>query len=137
MKKLSTTMLAIVLTLFVNTVMAEGKSPENVAGSTKIDSSRAKQLFDSGVAFIDIRRNSDWEAGRIPDAIHLELKGNFTETSLSAEVGKNEPLVCYCNGINCMRSSTCSEKAVSWGFTKVFYYRDGFPAWKDAGYPVE
>lgn len=136
MKKLST-MLAIVLALFVNTAMAEGKSPENVTGATKIDSSRAKELFDSGVTFIDIRRNSDWEAGRIPDAIHLDLKSNFTESSLSAEVSKNEPLVCYCNGINCMRSSICSEKAVSWGFSKVSYYREGFPAWKDAGYPIE
>lgn len=87
--------------------------------------------------FVDTRKNSDWDAGRIPDALHLELKSNFTEDSLSAEVGKSEPLVCYCNGPECKRSSVCSAKAVSWGFKNVYYYRDGYPAWTSAGNPTE
>ena len=86
---------------------------------------------------MDSRKNSDWEAGRIPDAVHLELKSNFTEAGLSAEAGKSDPIVCYCNGDSCLRSSKCSKKAVEWGFSKVYYYRDGFPAWKSAGNPVE
>ena len=28
-------------------------------------------------------------------------------------------------------------KAVSWGYKKVHYFAGGFPAWKEAGYPVE
>lgn len=136
MKTLSP-LLAILLALFFGSAMAAGLSPENISGATTVDSAKAKQLFDSGAAFIDTRRNSDWDAGRIPDAIYLELKSNYTEASLSAEVGKGDPLVCYCNGHKCKRSSVCSEKAVGWGFSKVYYYRDGFPAWKAAGYPVE
>ena len=27
--------------------------------------------------------------------------------------------------------------AVAWGFTKVYYFREGFPAWKTAGYAIE
>jgi rhodanese-related sulfurtransferase len=117
--------------------VAEEVSRTEVDGATTVDTTKAKELFESGALFVDIRRDSDWEAGRIPDAVHLELKSNFTEQTLSAEVGKNEPLVCYCNGHSCLRSAECSEKAVSWGFTKVYYYRDGFPAWKAAGNPVE
>jgi rhodanese-related sulfurtransferase len=36
-----------------------------------------------------------------------------------------------------MRSSDATKLAVGWGFSKVYYYRDGFPAWKAAGNPVE
>lgn len=112
-------------------------SPENVEGATTVDSAAAKALFDKGVAFVDIRKNSDWQAGRIPDAIHIELKKVFSEETLGNEVAKGDEVVFYCNGHNCMRSSEASKKAVSWGYTKVYYYRDGFPAWKAAGYPVE
>ncbi len=131
------TLFAMFVALFMNTVIAAELSPTTVAGATTVDTAAAKKLFDDGAAFIDTRRNSDWDAGRIPDAIHLELKSNFTEASLSGEVGKGDPLVCYCNGHKCLRSSVCTEKAVSWGFSKVYYYRDGFPSWKAAGYPVE
>ena len=133
-----TTLLALVLALMTAPMaMAADISAETVSGASTVDSAQAKQLFDDGAAFIDTRRDSDWDAGRIPDAFHLELKSNFSEATLSAEVGKNDPLVCYCNGHSCLRSATCAEKALSWGFSKVYYYRDGFPAWKSAGYPVE
>jgi len=136
MKKFSPLMV-LLLAFFVNTAMAASLSPENIDGATTVDAAKAKQLFDSGAAFVDTRRNSDWDAGRIPDAIHLELKSNYTEASLSGEVSKGEPMVCYCNGLKCKRAAACSKKAVSWGFSKVYYFRDGFPAWKAAGYPVE
>ncbi len=36
-----------------------------------------------------------------------------------------------------MRSSNASEQAVAWNFERVYYFRDGIPAWQEAGYPVE
>lgn len=136
MKRVST-LLAIVMALFVNSAMASELSRTSISGATTVDSARAKALFDDGAAFIDTRRNSDWDAGRIPDAIHLELNSNYTEASLSAEVSKADAIVCYCNGHQCKRAASCSEKAVGWGFSQVHYYRDGFPGWKDAGNPIE
>lgn len=136
MKKIfSVIFLSLVLSSFA--IAADKLSPTEVKGATTVDSTKAKALFDDGALFIDTRKNSDWDAGRIPDAIHLELKSNFTDASLAAEAKKEEPIVCYCNGHKCLRSSVCAEKAVSWGFKKVYYYRDGFPAWKAAGFPVE
>lgn len=118
-------------------VMAGGVSPENVAGATTIDTAKARALFDQEVLFVDVRKNSDWDAGRIPGAVHLELKKVFTAESLGAEAKKDEGIVMYCNGASCLRSSAASVKAVEWGFTKIYYYRDGFPAWKAASNPVE
>lgn len=118
-------------------VNAGDVSPQTVDGATTVDAAKAKALFDSGVVFIDVRSDKDWAAGRIPDAVHIELKKQFNEGALAAEVQKGDNVVIYCNGESCMRSSKASAQAVSWGFTGVHYFRDGFPAWKAAGYPVE
>ncbi len=118
-------------------VQAADVSPETVTGATTVDAAAAKQLFDQAVLFVDPRRDSDWDAGRIPGAVHLEMKSQFNEAALGEVAGKDDPVVFYCNGHDCLRSSQVSEKAVSWGYSKVYYFRDGFPAWQAAGYPVE
>ena len=124
--------------LCISTVYAEDKvSPLSVAGATTVTPEKAKELFDKGVLFVDVRRESEYEAGRIPGAVNLELEKVFKKESLMKQAKPDEPVVMYCNGPKCMRSSEASEKAVSWGFTKVYYLREGFPAWQSAGYPVE
>jgi rhodanese-related sulfurtransferase len=117
--------------------MAGAVSPMQVNGATTIDTAKARSLFDSEAAFIDVRKDSDWDAGRVPGAIHLDIKSVFNDENLSKDVEKNDPVVFYCNGESCMRSSDASKMAVDWGYSKVYYYRDGFPAWKSAGNPVE
>jgi rhodanese-related sulfurtransferase len=112
-------------------------SPETVPSATTVSAAEAKKLFDEGVPFVDVRKDSDWEAGRVPEAYHIELKKVFSESELAKVVKNDEPVVFYCNGPKCMRSSKASAMAVKWGFTKVHYFRDGFPSWKAAEYPVE
>ena len=126
----------VLFTLLAGTALAK-ESPLTVEGATTVDTAKARALFDQEVAFVDARKDSDWEAGRIPGAIHLDVKKALDERSLEDEVKKDEPVVFYCNGHNCLRSSHASAKAVAWGWKKVYYYRDGFPAWKAAGNPVE
>ncbi|MDP6346146.1 MAG: rhodanese-like domain-containing protein [Alphaproteobacteria bacterium] len=112
-------------------------SPEKIDGATTVAAGEAKGLFDRGVTFIDVRKDSDWDAGRVPGAHHIELKKKFDEPKLAAVVGKEKEVVIYCNGPKCMRSSKACAKAVGWGFSKVYYFRGGFPEWEAAGYPVE
>jgi len=124
--------------LFSFATQAEEKvSPVSVAGAQTIDAAKAKSLFDSGVIFVDVRSDKDWDAGRVPDAVHLELHHNFDEGKLAGVVAKDKDVVFYCNGEHCLRSSEAAEQAVGWGWNKVHYFRDGFPAWKAAGYPAE
>lgn len=138
MKLLLTTFTALVLFLTNPLIAAESPdSPETVAGAVTVDATQAKKLFDEEVAFIDVRKDKDWTAGRVPGAIHLELKKVFTEESLGEVVNKDDAVVIYCNGSKCLRSSQASAKAVAWGFTRVHYFRDGLPAWTAAKYPVE
>ena len=130
--------LTIVFSIFLTTsVSADEVSPTDIPGATTVNTAEAKALFDEGVYFVDVRKDSDWEAGRVPDAIHIELKKVFSDETLTAEVEKDAKVVIYCNGEKCLRSSQAAAKAVEWGFSNVYYYRDGFPAWKAAGNPVE
>ncbi len=112
-------------------------SPGTIDGATTVDAAAAKALFDKGAIFVDVRKDSDWDAGRIPGSHHIELKKAYSEAALGEAADKSAEVVLYCNGEKCLRSSKAATQAVSWGFTKVSYFRDGMPAWEAAGYPVE
>lgn len=117
--------------------VAEEVSPEMVDGATTVDVNQAKALFEQEVLFVDVRKDSDWEAGRVPGAVHLNLKTTFSESSLAEEMDKDEAVVIYCNGPKCLRSAKAAKMAVDWGFTKLHFFRLGFPAWTSANLPVE
>lgn len=128
---------ALISAAFATAAFAGAESPLSIDGAETIDTATARALFDKEIAFVDVRKDSDWDAGRVPGAIHLDIKSVYNEGNLGAEVKKDETVVIYCNGPSCMRSSDASKMAVNWGFSNVKYYRDGFPAWKAAGNPVE
>jgi adenylate cyclase len=110
-------------------------SPLFVPGAISIDVVEAKELFDRGVVFVDARDVVDWSIGHIKGAIQLDVDDMLTKEALSAVIGPQEEVVIYCHGPRCLRSSKAAAKAVAWGFTKVYYFRDGFPAWKIAEHP--
>lgn len=112
-------------------------TPTSVPGATTVDAAAAKRLFEAEAAFVDLRKENVWNSGRVPGAIWLDFKNEFSEQTLVTEVAKDEKVVFYCSGVRCPRSSKASAKAVAWGYSDVYYFRDGFPAWKNAGYPVE
>lgn len=136
--KILTSILALFMGMIVYVAQPMAKeSPMVIEGAKTVSAAEAKALFDKGIKFIDVRKNSDWDAGRVPGAVHIELKKKLSQESLSKTVGKDQEFVFYCNGPRCMRSSKASAKAVSWGFTKVYYFRDGLPSWQIADYPIE
>ncbi len=137
MKLIAKLFATALLLAFMGSAAAADVSPMTVEGATTVDAAQAKALFDEGAIFIDVRSDKDWAAGRVPDAYHLELKSNYTEATLGEKVAKDQAVVIYCNGENCPRSADASAKAVGWGYSKVYYFRDGLPAWMSAGYPVE
>lgn len=136
-KTVKTIIASLMLIALASPSLAAGVSPTEVAGAKTVTAAQAKELFDKGVMFLDVRKGSDWDAGRVPEAEHLELKKVFTADSFGKVAKKGDPVVIYCNGEKCLRSSAACAKAVAWGYTNLYYFRDGFPAWKAAGYPTE
>jgi rhodanese-related sulfurtransferase len=113
------------------------ESPRQVTGATTVSPQEALELFDAGVAFVDVRKQSDYDAGRVPGAYHLDVNLALTQESLAEIAAPGDPVLFYCNGHSCMRSSEACDMAVGWGYSQVYYLRDGYPAWDAAGYPIE
>ena len=91
--------LLVALSLLLLTFGAYAEvSPTSIAGATTVDTEAAHKLFKDGALFVDVRRDSDWDAGRVAGALHLNLKTNYSADSLGAELGKDEAVVIYCNG---------------------------------------
>jgi rhodanese-related sulfurtransferase len=113
-------------------------APAKVAGASTIDAQLAKMLHDKGIVFVDARDAAHYKEGHIPGAKNLSVKDEgFTPENLSAIVKKDDPVVFYCTGITCMASSTAAQKALEWGWSKVYYFRGGVTQWKSSGLSVE
>lgn len=108
-----------------------------VSGATTVSVEDAKALHDRHVPFVDVRSKKAWKWGRVPKSIHIDLIKEFSEARLEQEFpDRTQEFVVYCNGPRCLRSSLAVERAVQWGFTHVYYFREGFPAWVESDYPV-
>lgn len=136
LKSIITSTLLMLCSFSVLAEKSEYQSPEKVEGAITTTLTQAKKLFDDGAVFIDVRNTRYYTRGHLPSAIHLDYKYNFDEATLSAVAVKSEPIVIYCSGVKCSRSYRASEKAVSWGFKTVHYFRGGIADWRRAGYPV-
>jgi TolB-like protein/rhodanese-related sulfurtransferase len=108
-----------------------------VDGATTIDAREAKALHDRGVKFVDVRAAGDFAHGHVPGAFNLDVATELSRESLARVVRKDEEFVLSCHGKTCPDSAYASAKAVVWGYTRVYYFAGGFPAWQEAGYPVE
>lgn len=118
-------------------VANEETSPTTIRGATTTDVFSTKQLFDADVIFIDVRNDQQWSNGHIPNALHIHIK-EFTQQSLGNSIPtKDTPIVIYCADSRCQDSAKACRLAIKWGFTKVFYFRDGFILWQARGMPVE
>jgi TolB-like protein/class 3 adenylate cyclase/rhodanese-related sulfurtransferase len=109
----------------------------DVEGATKIDATKAKLLHDKGITFIDVRGAIEFDAGHIPSARNMDLVVAVSKEGLARIVDKDDEVVFSCVGKYCPYSAYACAKAVIWGYTRVYYFAGGIPAWKDAGYPVE
>lgn len=80
---------------------------------------------------VDVRRPGEWEAGHIPDALHLPLNNLADE---AAALPKSQPVAVICAGG--FRSSIASSILEQQGFTKVTNVVGGMAAWRSANLEV-
>ena len=118
-------------------LLQKAKGYYTVNGATTIDHKQAKLLHDRGVKFVDVRAAKGFASGHVPGALNLDVATEFSRDNLARIVGKNEEFVVSCHGKTCPDSAYASAKALLWGFKRVYYFAGGFPAWEEAGYPVE
>ncbi len=126
----------IFIMLFItSSLLASYQAPLKVQGSTTIDSKKAFELYNKGVKFLDVRPLRFLKSGKIKNSIHLYVD-KMTKTKLEKIINKDEKFVIYCNGAGCPLSAKAIKLAVEYGYTKIYYYRDGIPAWDYYKFPI-
>lgn len=118
-------------------LISKQKGEYSVAGAIRIDLATAKTLHDRKVTFIDVRSALAYERGRIPGAQVRNAVLTLSRETLTQVASQNTEVVFYCYGKYCPLSAYASAKALRWGYTRVYYFAGGYPAWVDGGYPVE
>jgi rhodanese-related sulfurtransferase len=100
-----------------------------------LGTSEVTRLINSRDAIpLDVREPKEFEAGRLPNALHVPLS---QLGSRSAELAKHagKPVIAYCE--TGVRSRTAGAALAKAGLTEVYHLNGGFRAWRDAGLPVE
>lgn len=144
-------------TVFVSMVFAERAATPNKAdalsqGVKQVSIVEAKQLFDQGAIFLDARKAIDMARGKIKGSLKASYKDkggnknkimNWDKSKDSymkdnLPLDKNTKIITYCNGPKCWKSYKLAVVLVNeHGYKNVNWLRDGFPAWKDAGNPID
>lgn len=118
------------------TLFAQYRAPMDVEGSTYVDSKAAYALYQKGAKFLDVRPPNSIARGKIKGAIEMYV-GYMTPEKLANVIKKDQAVVVYCNGQYCSLTPEALIKMKKWGYLKLYYYRDGYPAWKYFNLPSE
>ncbi len=101
---------------------------------TNIEAVKKMVEDNDDVVIIDVREESEWEQGHLPNAIHLS-KGVIERDIEKAVYDRNQKLVLYCGGG--FRSALAADNLQKMGYTKVLSMDGGFTAWKESGFSIE
>ena len=128
--------LFMIETLFVVSACATTDSSNGESKYKMVDVSTAKALHERDAIFIDVRLKNWFDEGHIPGAVNIPFS-QFNDNNLAKVVSKDQEVVFYCYGMNCEYANTASDRALVWGYQKVYYFTKGYPAWLAAAYPIE
>jgi rhodanese-related sulfurtransferase len=101
----------------------------------EVDVAEARRNLESGKAkLIDVREESEWEAGHARGAQHLG-KGVIERDIEERIPDKNAELILYCGGG--FRSALSADNIQKMGYTNVASMAGGWRAWQAANAPIE
>jgi rhodanese-related sulfurtransferase len=122
--------------------------PSTLNGVKIVSAEEAKQMLDSGVPVIDTRVAAEYADKTIKGAISVPYKeksakdpgfdpsqDQFDLSKLPAN--KNAPLVLFCNSGECWKSYKACVAALKAGYTRIYWFRGGFPEWTSKGLPTQ
>jgi sulfur-carrier protein adenylyltransferase/sulfurtransferase len=93
----------------------------------------ARTLLDGNTVFLDVREQSEWNLGHVPDAVLLpraRVEGGIAQ----AVPDKSARVVVYC--ARGLRSALAAETLRSLGYERVENLVDGFLGWEARGLPT-
>jgi rhodanese-related sulfurtransferase len=99
------------------------------------DVQATKKKLDAGekLILVDVREESEWARGHIPNAIHLG-KGIIERDIEKAIPEKGATVVLYCGGG--FRSALAADNLQKMGYSNVISMDGGWRDWTQAGFPT-
>ena len=138
--RIKTTLITGVFLLFSTTLLAEEKpyAPESIQDVVIVSAEQAIEMILSTpeLLVIDSRKKTEYLKG------HIEGSINILNTQLEREgleriaPDKTKAILFYCNGVRCLRSTDSINKARSWGYSNLIWFRGGWKEWTDKRLPV-
>jgi rhodanese-related sulfurtransferase len=122
-------------------------TPRVLEGVTIVSAEEAAALMRKGVPLYDTRSEEEYRERHIKGARwlpYLEKSAKevgFDHAKDNFDVGraadnKAAAVIFACNGAECWKSYKSCVTALKAGYTRVYWFRGGFPEWVARGYPV-
>jgi rhodanese-related sulfurtransferase len=129
-------------------VAMAAETPAALPGVKVVSAEEVKKMLDSAVPVIDTRVAAEYAEKTIKGAISVPYKEKSAKDAgfdpsqdqfdLSKLPGdKGAPLVFFCNSGECWKSYKASVVAHKAGYTKINWFRGGFPEWSSKGLPTQ
>jgi rhodanese-related sulfurtransferase len=99
-----------------------------------VDQTRAWLTKDPKVVLVDVREDSEWNAGHAAEAVHLG-KGVLERDLEKMFPDPHTEIIMYCGGG--YRSALACDTAQRMGYRSVHSLIGGYKALKQAGWPLE
>lgn len=99
-----------------------------------VEDVRRRMQQGETLTLVDVREQSEYAAGHLPDAVHLG-KGVIERDVESRFPDPAKELVLYCGGG--FRSALAADNLQRMGYTNVVSMDGGWRDWTAAGYPTE
>jgi rhodanese-related sulfurtransferase len=98
-------------------------------------------LENASAVVLDARPYDEYAVSHIPGARTVPGKPGTTPALYVADVNailstiadKNQPIILYCNGLNCGRSKRFGDELLTAGYRNVRRYQLGAPVWRALG----
>lgn len=113
-------------------------APESIPGAVIVSAEEVVELILSRpeLVIIDSRKKTEYAKGHIEDAVNV-LNTTMQRKDLETLCpDRSRPIIFYCNGTRCLRSSDALRKASEWGYRNLFWFRGGWKEWTDKRLPV-
>jgi rhodanese-related sulfurtransferase len=128
------------LLLCANGAFADDKptAPPSIPGAVTVTAEEVIKLILSNpeIVLIDSRKKTEYLKGHIEGSINLLNTGLTIDDLELITSDKSSAIVFYCNGPRCLRSSDSVKKALSWGYSNIFWFRGGWKEWVDKKFPI-
>jgi molybdopterin/thiamine biosynthesis adenylyltransferase/rhodanese-related sulfurtransferase len=103
------------------------------AATREVSPAEAQRLHEAGAVLLDVREPVEWDAGHLPDAVHIP-RADLEERIESVIPDRSRSVVVYCaSGV---RSAYGSATLGQLGYTDVANMGGGIELWKRLGLPV-